>query len=951
MRKAFYISALICASLLAGCRKENFGTAVEPGLPASLDVVVNLGSGSNVAMTRGIYDYESEISELMLIMFSAEGRKMVIDLTGNLKAGPAGGTYGAARTYTLSAPVKYDCYGKLILSGTYEVYAIANWSSPFCGLTKDALLSLDKEDLADAVASNKKLAIGVTGDQKFPMTGYAKGQNVYPDSEASANATKIEVDLKRLISHIELNFRNGNGEENPENPQFVPHSYSIYNLPKDSWLMSRGDEEEKNLKSNCAYGNVEKIEVTGSGEIEFFMLENVKKKADASCATYNDRDKWNVGSSTEGTASAEDNADGGVSSAKGTAPGDKTWTYAPEGSTFIVVSGEYTGKSYIGNVSYTIHLGNFSGTNLTASTSGYDNFTVNRNEYQKYTITVNGVNNIVGEVTVGETTGVERQPGAEGVLTDMTKSSNFVLDGHYENVILAFALPASTSTPQIIVKTPYNQMKPYSLGGNLEGVDYKWVKFGKPAGTATLAAYPGADKVLDIKGLSEKLGAYKGGTSEYFIVDNGTVYVQAYVDEYFYDTNPVTGAAASWPEFVNQENRVLIFNPSSATSADGNTTLYPDYSFQISQRSIRTTYNTDASIEAFGIETWNETGRTAFGTAASTSGLDNSFGWKNNKILLSGNAEGTNAGSWPAPAKTLGYTTSVTSNDKSAHVWFTEGNGVLEGYYACMSRNRDENNNGKIEDAELKWYLPAINQYLLLWCGENYLYGDTRLVDPADIPKITDATEYGNGKYNLFTSSTVNEYWAVEGVSYGEGENSNGLRCIRNLKTHNAVTARLSDTTANTIRVVGARTLRQQVMTGEYPAHRDRDEENTLFGAFKVASSALGATYTADDIRSKSLCSAYSEESDGSDAGAWRIPNQKELMLMSQNGYLKDIQNVADVAYASRTWFVNYDVSTVGNSRGNPYYYWYYQGVPNISISTNHASLKFRIRCVRDVVE
>lgn len=933
MRKAFYISALICASLLAGCRKENFGTAVEPGLPASLDVVVNLGSGSNVAMTRGIYDYESEISELMLIMFSAEGRKMVIDLTGNLNAGPAGGTYGAARTYTLAAPVKLDCYGKTILSGTYEVYAIANWSSPFGGLTKDDLLKLDKEGLAAAVASNSGLATGVTGSQKFPMTGYAKEQIVYPDSETSANATRIEVSLKRLISHIEMNFVNGTGSENPN---FVPHSYSIYNLPGSSWLMSRGDKEGDNLKSDCAYGDKENIEVTGSGVIEFFMLENVKEKAVGACAAYNDRDKWSGGSS-----------------AAETAPGNKTWTYAPEGSTFIVVSGEYTGKSYIGNVSYTIHLGNFSGTDLKASKSGFDNFTVNRNEYQKYTITVNGVSNIVGEVTVGEHVGEEIQPGAEGILTDMTKSSNFVLDGHYENVILKFALPASTSNPQIIVKTPYNQMKPYSLNGDLEGVDYKWVKFGKPAGTATLAAYPGADKVLDIKGLSEKLGAYKGGTSEYFIVDNGTVYVQAYVDEYFYDTNPVTGGAASWPEFVNQENRVLIFNPSSATSADGNTTLYPDYSFQISQRSIRTTYNTDASVEAFGIETWNETGRTAFGTAKSTDGLDNSFGWKNNKILLSGSYGNANAGTWLADAKTLGYTTSVTSNDKSAHVWFSTGDGVLEGYYACMSRNRDENNNGKIEDAELKWYLPAINQYLLLWCGENYLYGDTRLVDPAYIPNITNANDYGTGKYNLFTSSTVNEYWAVEGVSYGTSGNSNGLRCIRNLKTYNAETARLSEsnTSTKTIRVVGARTLRQQVMTGEYRAHRDRDEENTLFGAFKVATSALGATYTAEQIRTGDLCSTYSEESDRSDAGAWRIPNQKELMLMSQNGYLDDISGVSNVAYASCTWFVNYDKVDVGASRGNPYYYWYYQGVPNISISTNPASLKFSIRCVRDVVQ
>ena len=935
MRKAFYISALICASLLAGCRKENFGTAVEPGLPASLDVVVNLGSGSNVAMTRGIYDYESEISELMLIMFSAEGRKMVIDLTGNLKAGPAGGTYGAARTYTLSAPVTADCYGKRILSGTYEVYAIANWSSPFCELTKDDLLELGKEGLAAAVASNKELAIGVTGSQKFPMTGYAKEQIVYPDSETSANATRIEVSLKRLISHIEMNFVNGTGNENP---QFVPHSYSIYNLPKDSWLMSKGNEEGKNLKSNCAYGNVEKIEVTGSGEIEFFMLENVKARASSSCATYNDRDKWSGGSS-----------------AKGTAPGDKKWTYAPEGSTFIVVSGEYTGKSYIGNVSYTIHLGNFSGTNLTASTSGFDNFTVNRNEYQKYTITVNDVNNIVGEVTVGEHFGEEIQPGAEGILTDMTKSSNFVLDGHYENVILAFALPKGTS-PQIIVKTPYNQMKPYSLkDADLTGVDYKWVKFGKPARTATLAPYPGADKVLDIKGLADALSSCDGKSTDYFIVNNGTVYVQAYVDEYFYDTNPVTGGAASWPEFVNQENRVLIFNPSSAVSADGNTTLYPDYSFQISPRAIRTTYNTDdSSIEAFGIETWNETGRTAFGTAASTSGLDNSFGWKNNKILLSGNAEGTNAGTWLAAAKTLGYTTSVTSNDKSAHVWFSTGNGVLEGYYACMSRNRDENNNGKIEDAELKWYLPAINQYLLLWCGENYLYGDTRLVDPADIPNISDADQYGAGAYNLFTSSNSREYWALEGVSYGPGGSGNGLRCIRNLKTQNAATAKLSesDASTNTIRVVGARTLRQQEMSGEYPVHKDRDPENSLFASFKVASSALAGNFNLDQVKNDALCASYSEESDRSDAGKWRIPNQKELMLMSQNGYLEDIWAYDNVSsYASRTLFINYNVSTIGNGRQYPYYYWYYSGSPYISISSNNSGMTFRIRCVRDVVQ
>ena len=82
MRKHIILALVCCASVLAGCQKEMSETKFESGLPASLDVLINLGKGSDVVMTRGIYDYESEINELMLIMFSEEGRKMVIDLTG-----------------------------------------------------------------------------------------------------------------------------------------------------------------------------------------------------------------------------------------------------------------------------------------------------------------------------------------------------------------------------------------------------------------------------------------------------------------------------------------------------------------------------------------------------------------------------------------------------------------------------------------------------------------------------------------------------------------------------------------------------------------------------------------------------------------------------------------------------------------------------------------------------
>ena len=210
-------------------------------------------------------------------------------------------------------------------------------------------------------------------------------------------------------------------------------------------------------------------------------------------------------------------------------------------------------------------------------------------------------------------------------------------------------------------------------------------------------------------------------------------------------------------------------------------------------------------------------------------------------------------------------------------MWFSKGIGVLKGYYACLSRNRDEDGDGVVDEAELKWYLPAINQYLLLWCGEEYLYGDRRLVDPAEIPGIT-SSNYDSGVHNLFTSSFSPQYWAVEGVSYGEGGKSNGVRCIRNLNTYDSRTKSLSSVNGNVISVDGVRTLREQSMSGEYPPHKDRDPENRLFSSFQVAKDTLVIPedlrpVTADIIRNNDLCASYSESDN--DAGLWGIPNQK----------------------------------------------------------------------------
>ena len=57
------------------------------------------------------------------------------------------------------------------------------------------------------------------------------------------------------------------------------------------------------------------------------------------------------------------------------------------------------------DVKYTIHLGDFSDGN-------FNNFDVERDHYYKYTVTVNGVDEIIAEVETNR----ENQPGAEGVV-------------------------------------------------------------------------------------------------------------------------------------------------------------------------------------------------------------------------------------------------------------------------------------------------------------------------------------------------------------------------------------------------------------------------------------------------------------------------------------------------------------------------------------------------------
>lgn len=1043
--KKIRISILVmCMALLASCQEEvKFNQQeAEVGLPASIDLKIEVPQGETVE-TRASATFESVINTMALVMFEqSTGQKHYVDLTGKLTSNSMSQADldKGYRTYTLSSPVS-------ILSGNYHVYAVANMESAFSPMKHEAPLS-DLEETEDEFLSRTirtANAVWSAGSGYLPMTAKHVGSGtegdmvtIYPDervkNEGLSN-TKINLQMRRVTSRIEFKFINGgevSGATNAvkqENPKFIPMSYRVYNIPKHSYLMDQTimkhsgntNNSTSNVPTNpnvinglssSAYGHSGEITVTGDGVISFFMLENLKYGSN--CTSYEARDTWYSPGYTD-----QDDANGTTQS---TLPENKVFKNAPEYSTFVVVSGEYTSTTYIGDVSYTIHLGNFSGKSTDRSISSLNNFCVNRNESHTYNVTVNGVNSIVTESEVETDEVGGDKPGVEGSVTKVSKGTQFVLDAHYERVMLQFTLDSKCAKPTIMIQSPYSPGKDlvqYNLIPEtdeeieaLKTADIGWVKFMAPTSTSSFPNYPEstlqATALTDVVGLAKELqAAWNNGSpvnaapdgAHYLLQRSGntcTVYVVAFVDEYFYETEPGTSIEADWRDFTNENNRIMILNPLKQISPDGNSTSYPDYIFQVSQRSIKTTYaengvplGNETEYRPFGIETWDETGKMPYGTPSrptntgsgyyysndsSTNNrydLNQTDGWQNTQNILDGS--GSRISWYNAVYKfSTGYLEGINDNSKESHVYYSSGDGVanMRAFYACMTRNRDEDGDGVIDDSEIKWFLPAIEQYVTIWLNNDLLHEDTQLFDPSG-DALTTLTKEKNKGYNLYTSSGYSQrlYWAVEGGAYGQyadeswQNRNNGVRCVRNLisngtsngvKVYSGVPTSASEYDESLRRIhsinISNSTLRKEPVAGYTPQHTEREADNRLPEYFIYASDFLkvdGEYFRAGDsymnTYTEDPCTKHYYEEVGTDGtptdlGKWRIPNQRELMLLQIHGNLQGASQSAPVP--SSTFMSNW-----ANSNINDYPY----GSFGTGITTEASQgNQYRFRCVRD---
>ncbi len=953
MKKTIISIALALAALVGftACEKEiNTGKDVIEGLPVN-SIKLNLSAPSDdvIAVTRASAEVETNVQNMALLFYKAgtDDKPIIVyvdkDGMGTPTMLPSGSSASTSTNYQYT--VDLNVADKGITTGDWYLYAIANYNTKFCNVDMTKIAELNRTQFLAYNVNKANRELDIVENATLMTGNYCKSGNFgddgsltleYDNKEEESCTMNGVIHLRRIVAKISFEFKSGTNDKTT-NVTFTPETYSIHEYSRSSTLMER-PFDGWTTTNGVTYNNGE---YAGDGEfhshadgvslavvdnkIEFYMPENIQKaKASPTTWEYSERERRESAT-------------------------DRTFKYAPEHGTYIVVKGQYKDSKYSGDVTYTIHLGDFSKKNGLA----YENFSIRRNYHYTYTVTVNGVNSIVVEAT----TNVENQPGAEGNLVSYNNESfNIRLDAHYENVLLKIATKdAIVDNYSVMLNTPYSKNVLITNTNLTEkaSADYDWIRFGKPASTTTFKAYNKSETTDIFTFLDELInsGSLTSG-GKYFIYSNGYIYTTAYVNEYYYDRKMelASDKSAELQKFINADDRSMRISFGEIKISEDKQSSYIDnIVFSIQQRSIKSFF--DLTVDnPYGIEQVEETAQTSYYdnsyTSDRTSYNDNHYGYSNFK-----NAIGTSA-SWSTYVNTdsFGYILSNNAITFNSNTLTTTGS---YGIYQCLSRNRDENGDGTIDGDEIKWYLPAVDQCTYFWFGMNSLPSEARI-----------QMETNKGNLNNYWNSTSGNatWWADEGSAFGEAYGTGSVRCVRSLKNYSAETNTASkynsDTRIVTITGLDNKSVRETgTVQTEYAEHFRGETPDKLPEAFQIANGFLNAevsstltrnTFTVTEVMTEDWCQKYYSENGEVDLGQWRIPNEKELALI--NLYTKDTEGHTDLLTASRSkytrpsgdvmvFYVNYYNQITTNLQ--------YLGTDN----TNHEikdNAVFKLRCVRD---
>lgn len=953
------ISALILAALAGNsCVKESVAAIGGEGEPVELTLDVTSRALDKVIVKSWDPNDEDEakVNDLRVYIFSESG-----SLVGYKYFGKADLNFSADldsdNGYNSSATLT----GIKTKTGTAYIYAIANAITSQYQVTEtDAkeITNIDETDLSSSNLTRENFLAATYSrqagsydprDNTFLMSGYVNNGKPVTIRRKTGGTGVAEIvsptedkdkrlKLFKVFSKNKLTIETGNDAAG--NPiSFDPDYMEIHNVPKTVALLPDGTTDASDFET------FERV-VLDEKYLNFYLPENLQSKNKKNTSSvWNDREKNTY-----------------------SAAGDKSFVNAPDNATYLVVHGRYRAGDHVGNVAYTIHLGDF-GNN--GSPDPLDNFDVCRNFSYQYTLKINGVNNFIAEAKKeGDGTSAKDDPGSEGIVIKTTAAGMLHADCHYEARVMKFnkaevkglidnnfgyilkihtifgesecLIVAADSvyeatqyyldkssgkvpTPLTKINTDGTLANPSRLlvGGAGEA-DFNWVHFVKNTGAApssppsdspgcritsnhtkqNVCAYPGTDKTMNVFQFLRKLyvAASTDNANDGFFDSDGNVYVTCFIDENYY-------ANREWTKYANQtDSRRLYFANDFQLSKDGKSS-YAEAKYVIEQNSIWTFYRLDRNLKPYGVETISEEenvpkeGSTSFELKYSNSRYtrDNWNGRTVAKNYLSNKDY--------QPSRTGYHIRSAVGDEPAKQDLYTDV------YRACMSRNRDENGNGKIDADEVKWYLATVDQYKGLWIGEEQLPTGAKLFLPTDDNWKALNTAYSTytgefkdaslAPWHYFTASEQAVFWPEEGAStsdynaistYGKASLA---RCVRTLQSNdNGLSdpdvyyeqpVKNSDNTWDIkLRINSQRGLQTTPM--QPSLERGEKSNNDIYNKIRVDATNLGTRYTRSQIISSvsdpdTFIGAYSDVcwtgKNGSESSPWRVPNEKELLIMS----------------------------------------------------------------------
>lgn len=589
----------------------------------------------------------------------------------------------------------------------------------------------------------------------------------------------------------------------------------------------------------------------------------------------------------------------------------------------------------------------------------------------------------------------------------------------------------------IIDEKYYNWIELRPTTGEFVLAEYK-PRFGENSDGATFL-------LTDLqKGWDSMTDKMISSTGYYTVFVNEYTYEPMYTgtDSYADEQNADTGeqnaenAIPNWMHYVNQNPRRFYVKVKQKESPDENS-IYMRSKYGVSQASLQTYYSTNIITPAngeipkgtaIGVERYNETEGLNicypgnYGTDASN-GRYNAAQWLSKSktdikvtsatptadrplwsvfvdqtkpmeipAVTGSRAQGgpalparTGANCVKLPALAAPTTTrTATFSDPQSNATYS-----IDVYNACMSRNRDNNGNGRIDPEELRWYIPAMGKYLRLLIGAPSLSNPVmNFSTDITLPKVDNGeNKYVTGwgtvtvsnsylpRYMYATSDGARVLWAMEGMSTSTWSNIQEwsvnksfpwqVRCIRNLGTNlNTVTtdekvvmAYDVDETEHTVtftyfdpRGIRANKLSGNgTATGTMPTHNIISDFNKPYKKFEYTTTNIEVTGT---DKSLTGLQGYIQGNPCSVTGTgWRVPNQTELAillnlkLLTQNGsYLSCTYNYFNQKTGEGGGYTNaqnYFLGMLGSGATN--------GNRGTLLEESNLGFSMYVRCVRDV--